>query len=307
MFELCFDQSVYSALRVAQHCGERALCAHGLVFAHSEHPATGGVDMQVADQQLERLRQYQATLHREAISLGGTSADVLCLSLDLDRGDIREPLGESRRELLLQWFDFHEDHAGLNWKQTLADVERLTSCGAGDAIRIWADQTPHSACGLLYAGSLLAHTEATVHVVLLPPWQMRRDGTVTVYDNGWGEVEPELFGHFLSLEQSIPPVVLKALAGQWRTLQEESAPLRAMVNGRPRSVAETFYDDMIRRHIPKGKAKIGRIIGDVLGRERPGIGDLLLADRIRWMLSTGELRIVKESPDFFYDTVVERG
>ena len=96
------------------------------------------------------------------------------------------------------------------------------------------------------------------------------------------------------------------MASRWRELQQENAPLRAVVNGRVRSVGADFYDGLIRKHIPEGQTKIANIIGDVLGREKPGIGDIWLAERIRWMLSTGELRMVREDPERFYRSVVER-
>jgi len=91
----------------------------------------------------------------------------------------------------------------------------------------------------------------------------------------------------------------KALLGQ-------NAPLRAVVNGRVRSVGEDFYDDLIRRNLPEGRTKIANIIGEVLGREKPGIGDVWLAERIRQMLSTGELRMLREDRERFYRSVVER-
>ena len=182
----------------------------------------------------------------------------------------------------------------------------MKACGPGDTVRIWADRTPHSACGLLHAASLLKDTKAAVHVVFLPLWRETGDGKTLVSYLGWGEVEPELFGHFLSHEIPVPPVALGAMAHQWEALRRENAPLRAVVNGQVRSVGEDFYDDLIRRHIPEGQTKIANIIGDVLGREKPGIGDVWLAERIRWMLSAGELRMVREDPERFYRSVVER-
>ena len=119
-------------------------------------------------------------------------------------------------------------------------------------------------------------------------------------------MRPELFGHFLSREEPVPPLILGVMASRWRELQQENAPLRAVVNGQVRSVREDFYDEMIRRHIPEGQTKIANIIGDVLGREKPGIGDVWLAERIRWMLSAGELRMVREDKEMFYRSVVER-
>ena len=156
-----------------------------------------------------------------------------------------------------------------------------------------------------HAASLLKDTKADVRVVFLPPWRERPDGVVETY-LGWGEVEPELFGHFLSREEPVPPLALGAMAHRWEVLQKENAPLRAVVNGQVRSVGEDFYDDLIRRHIPEGQTKIANIIGNVLGQERPGIGDVWLAERIRWMLSTGELRMVREDKEMFYSSVVEK-
>ena len=146
--------------------------------------------------------------------------------------------------------------------------------------------------------------EATVSVVPLPRW--REEGKAVVSYQGWGEVEPELFGHFLSREEPVPPRILGVMASRWRELQRENAPLRAVVNGWIRSVGEDFYDGLIRKHIPEGQTKIALIIGDVLGWEKPGIGDIWLVERIRWMLSAGELRMVREDKEMFYSSVVER-
>ena len=230
---------------------------------------------------------------------------MLGLSLGLDMEDIREPLGEARRELLRRWYDGNDEAADRDWQETLEGADHLRALGSGDAVRIWVDHTPASACGLLHAAYLLKDTKAAVSVVSLPHWRERPDGVVETY-LGWGEVEPELFGHFLSREEPVPPLILNVMASRWRELQQENAPLRAVVNGHVRSVGEDFYDGLIRKHIPAGQTKIANIIGNVLGQERPGIGDAWLVERIRWMLSTGELRMVEENSEWFYRSVVER-
>ena len=302
MLELCFDMSTCGALRCAQHCGRSG---KGITFT----TIIGSDDCRVPSK--KEIRQIQRDFHRrqealarEAIPLGGNSADVLALSLGLDMGDIREPLGEVRHQLLKQWYDWDEV-ADRDWGRCLEAAEHLKAVGPGDTVRIWVDRTPASACGLLHAASLLKDTKAAVHVVALPPWRERPDGVVETY-LGWGEVEPERFGHFLSREEPVPPLALGAMAHRWEVLQKENAPLRAVVNGQVRSVGEDFYDDLIRRHIPEGQTKIANIIGNVLGQERPGIGDVWLAERIRWMLSTGELRMVREDREMFYSSIVER-
>ena len=303
MLELCFSQSARGGLRCAQHCGGGGRKIIGVIMGRDDGRPATRKEIRQAQKQTQQKRE---ALDREAIPLGGTAADVLGLSLGLEMGDIREPLGEARRELLRRWYDGNDEAADRDWQETLESADRLRACGTGDAVRIWADHTPSSACGLLHAAYLLKDTKAAVSVVFLPLWRETGDGKTLVSYLGWGEVEPELFGHFLSHEIPVPPVALGAMAHQWEALRRENAPLRAVVNGQVRSVGEDFYDDLIRRHIPEGQTKIANIIGDVLGREKPGIGDVWLAERIRWMLSAGELRMVREDPERFYRSVVER-
>ena len=302
MLELCFDLSTCGSLRQAQHCGSGSRKVFGVIVGRDDgRPAT----RKEIRQALKQAQREQEALEREAIPLGGNAGDVLGLSLGLDMGDIREPLGRGRQELLRQWYDGNDEAAGRDWQETLESADRLRALGPGDTVRIWVDHTPASACGLLHAASLLEKTGAAVSVVFLPPWRERPDGVVETY-LGWGEMEPERFGHFLSREEPVPPVALRAMASRWRELQQENAPLRAVVNGQVRSVGEDFYDEMLRRHIPEGQTKIAHIIGEAIGRERPGIGDIWLAERIRWMLSAGELRMVREDQEMFYSSVVER-
>ena len=301
MLELCFSQSARGGLRCAQHCGGGGRKVFGVIVGRDDGRPATRKEIRQAQKQAQQKRE---ALDREAIPLGGTAADVLGLTLGLDMGDIPEPLGEARRELLRRWYDGNDEAADRDWQETLESADRLRACGTGDAVRIWVDHTPSSACGLLHAASILEKTGAAVSVVSLPHW--REEGKAVVSYQGWGEVEPELFGHFLSREEPVPPLALGAMAHRWEVLQKENAPLRAVVNGQVRSVGEDFYDDLIRRHIPEGQTKIANIIGNVLGQERPGIGDIWLVERIRWMLSAGELRMVREDKEMFYSSVVER-
>ena len=301
MLELCFSQSARGGLRCAQHCGGGGRKVFGVIVGRDDGRPATRKEIRQAQKQAQQKRE---ALDREAIPLGGTPSDVLELSLGLNMGDIREPLGEARRELLRRWYDGNDEAADQDWQETLESADRLRACGTGDAVRIWVDHTPSSACGLLHAASILEKTGAAVSVVPLPRW--REEGKAVVSYQGWGEVEPELFGHFLSREEPVPPRILGVMASRWRELQRENAPLRAVVNGWIRSVGEDFYDGLIRKHIPEGQTKIALIIGDVLGWEKPGIGDIWLVERIRWMLSAGELRMVREDKEMFYSSVVER-
>ena len=187
----------------------------------------------------------------------------------------------------------------------MAALDFLRRLRPGEQVRIWADGLPDDLCGLLFAAEVLKETQAHVSAVFLPPWRERQDGTI-LHCQGWGDVCPEEFGQFLSLERELTHVVLGMLAARWKELKEENASLRAVVNGRVRSVGEDFYDGCIRRALPSGRKKIGQLIGDILGREQPGIGDAWLADRIRVLADAGEYRITEEDPERFYRSVLEK-
>lgn len=307
LLELCFDQSTKGGLCMAQHCGDRrTLSASGCIFSIEETAREDRQQLEkIRREAEERFRRQMEERRRNAISLGGDPGDVLGLSLALAVGDIQQPLTENcpRRELLRRWYDGDKQEVRY-WKENMETLGRLQTCKTGEQVRIWADQTPESMCGLLFAASLLAETDAQVSAVFLPPWQERPDGTV-VQNAGWGEVYPEEFGQFLPLEQPLTPAVLRMLSARWRTLKKENAPLRAVVNGRVCSVGEDFYDGYIRRALPEGREKIGVLIGNVLGQQL-GIGDALLADRIRVLLARGEYRIVQEDPERFYGSVIEK-
>lgn len=307
MLELCFDDSTRGALKVAQHCAETAGGGvFGVVLAQEDGKRPSLRDRRQA---LRQVRREAEERHRHAVSLGGTPEDVLALPLGLDRGDIQSPLAAEcpRKDLLRQWYGREAEALEASWRDILTTAARLRQLSAGETVRIWASgREPHDACGLLMVAELLRDTPARVRAVFLPPWREREDG-VTVRYKGWGEVHPEEFGHFLHREEALSPNVLRMLANRWQELKEENAALRAVVNGEVRSVGEDFYDGMLRKHLRSGETTVGRLIGEVLGRERPGIGDQYLAERIQWMLETGELRLVKEKPGEFYRCTIAGG
>lgn len=309
MLELCFDNSTQGTLRCAQHCGENTGGgAFGVVLAERDGKRPSPRERRRV---LREARREAEERQKRAVSLGGVPSDVLALSLGLDQGDIRSPLAVEcpRKDLLRQWYG--EDSNGearleQTWRDLLTAMARLRSLPAGETVRIWAsEREPHAACGLLFAAELLKDTAAEVRVVFLPPWREREDGVIVRY-MGWGEVCPEEIGHFLHREEALSPNALRMLADRWRELKEENAPLRAVVNGEVRSVEESFYDPLIRKHLPAGERKVGALIGDILGRERPGIGDSCLAERIRALIAAGEYEWVREDRSRFYSSVIRR-
>lgn len=122
---------------------------------------------------------------------------------------------------------------------------------------------------------------------------------VRVEYNGWGDVLPENFARLSKAAQRCSPMRLLAESALWGDLMRENAPLRAQINGRLHSVPEDFYDFLIERAIDRqgGAAFLqAKVIGEVLGRDRPGVGDGFLALRMEKMIERGTLCVVTEAP-----------
>lgn len=300
MVELCFNQSAQGALKMAQHCGGKGRHSVGIVFCTSEDgekPSRRAVRAR-----LRKVRAEQDRLDRYAVPLGNKSSDVLCLGLALSLGDITAPLAEDgpRRALFRQFHtDFPLDgkeaeraaEADADWREVLAVAEELRArAAAGEEVRIWADDTPDGACGLRHAAALLAGLDARVTLVSLPRWWERPDGAVVRWDRGWGEVHPEEFGLHLGGAEELTRPVLRMLALEWERLREENAPLRAVVNGRVMGVSEDFYDPVLRRCLTEKPQKVANVLGQALV-QLSGVGDWLLARRLRAMAEAGAVRV----------------
>ncbi len=182
--------------------------------------------------------------------------------------------------------------AGLDARVTLVSLPRWWERpdGAGEEVRIWADDTPDGACGLRHAAALLAGLDARVTLVSLPRWWERPDGAVVRWDRGWGEVHPEEFGLHLGGAEELTRPVLRMLALEWERLREENAPLRAVVNGRVMGVSEDFYDPVLRRCLTEKPQKVANVLGQALV-QLSGVGDWLLARRLRAMAEAGTVRV----------------
>ena len=93
-------------------------------------------------------------------------------------------------------------------------------------------------------------------------------------------------GFFIPITQP----VLRMLALEWERLREENAPLRAVVNGRVMGVSEDFYDPVLRRCLTEKPQKVANVLGQALV-QLSGVGDWLLARRLRAMAEAGTVRV----------------
>ena len=182
-------------------------------------------------------------------------------------------------------------------KTTLTSViERYV---AGEEIRIWYSYNPDELCGMYWLMKQLQplNCQTTIYLVKLPTWEYGKENTMTS-KIAWGEVSPGEWGNYITLQEKANPVFLSACAMKWNQLQNENAPLRAMLNGKLQSVSEDIYDSFILREIAEQpeQFKMAIVIGNVLGKYQLGISDVWISNRIDKMLEDGVLEIIQDAP-----------
>lgn len=324
--EVLFGESEKCALKLAHRSLGKAIggvsAPIGIVFENSDGVPPTQEEREAAMEYARREAQREQERRQEMIPVGTADGEVLGLDFMLDVGDISENTpGPVRRALLQEWMcagpwrngaaEEWKKSADRHWRNAAEDLNTLhRRAKAGEPVRIWYSDTPYSMCGLYFTVAQLSMYSCPISVVKLPPWELcacRNEGmeypeTLQMLEVGsrisWGDAPPDAFGRHLAREQALAPAARQMLTGLWRLLQQENAPLRAVVNGRLQSVGEDFYDTFLRREPMPETFRVAELVGRVLGR-RLVIGDWVLARRICVLLAAGELELVEEKPQFY--------
>lgn len=233
----------------------------------------------------------------------GTSDEVICLGFMLDIGELNQDIcGEYRKNLIYsmlnqeQWDSDSEIDKELREAGNvyIRELERLKAfLETGEDIRIWYSRSAYSLCGLYNVCSLLMHYSNRIFVVELPEYSIDKN-VISSYQN-WGEIAAEEFSLFLEYQREICHMEVKRYAQMWTELVDDNSPLRSLVNNHVISVNEDFYDFLIWKRLTTKPIKEARLIGDIMGYYRIGVGDWWYAKRIQYYIDNGKIEVVEDS------------
>ncbi len=311
MIDVVFRDSEKGAMR----CGQRftnnlsGASAIGMIGSEFGQPAQEEYDAAL----FEAKRKLEQDL-RYGKPLGGRLEDVGGLSFALDIGDIASPVTDASRKGLITrmlsadpWGELPDMEDSINryWDGCASDLNKLMMRASnGEPVRIWYSNAPYSLCGFYDTVYQLKNCECRISTVRLPGFmQLGEQGAKSAVS--WNEISPGEFAHYLPLEYEIPDSVQQSMIKEWETFKQENAPLRIMLNGKLHGVEIDFYDRFIRKEVPDGTFKVAQLIGLVLGRNQLGIGDWLIAQRIKVMIDLGELTVIQQN-SAFYGTTLKR-
>lgn len=253
----------------------------------------------------------------KARELAPDRKDIYAFELALSVGDISEDVPGPKREVVLEGlltvaFPGDKPLAARHVSEARDSLEEILFRSArGEDLRVWYSDNPDDRCGLTW---LLARLDGLregrgkVWLVKLPEWVDRGDNTLVKYRD-WGEVSPEDWMSLAVHQQEAPSILLRACRHDWIVLQQENAPLRAMVNGTLMSVPDTFYDHALQWALDRQRSEfsVGHLLAEALSRQT-GVGDGWFALRAERLIEEGVLTVVKEDPagDIKYRRIVRK-
>ena len=287
MIEILFSESAAGSMKLAKGI-KNIVGSSTAVFIHSDEE--GKISPEELEAERLRVEEEHRKRRKNATQVEGTPRDVGCFPLNLSMGDISDPFSDTRTEFLQSTVmiggpDFSRIGAEL-METARKSLERVRS--AREPVRIWTSRNPDEFCGFCHILTELPK-DADIRVVELPEYEVLGNEIRTY--SGWGEISPYELGRFQTLERPLSITERRYFSMLWRTIQMENSPLRAMVNGQLLSVGADFYDSIILRELEKQPREFheGRLIGEILGRYRLGLGDSLIALRIEEFISRGML------------------
>lgn len=296
MIEITFTESAGGSLQYAKTLNGKFEGAIGVFISCDDGAQPTQEEITDAEQE---AREQMRRRFENARAVEGSPRDVFCFSLGLSMGDISgEILGKARQDFMQSMvliddpqFDLVEQAIMEQCRESIPRM--LDKAKAGEPVRIWYSDMPDEFCGMCWLMSLL-DDNMDIRIVKLPAYFVTGEKTVVRY-TGWGEVAPEEWSNFVGLEKPVTPILRRMFTGIWRQMVQENAPLRTVLNGKPVSVPEDFYDCFVHAEVEKMGVTFREaiVVGNVLGRYQLGISDWWIHKRIQAMVDQGILAVAE--------------
>lgn len=318
MLEIVFNDSARISLMMAQRYGSGPYQEGQFALLFAPEIDEDGNAIQPTEAELEACRQKLEAERRAkweaSKTLGGNKADIFGFELSLSRGDISEAgIGEKRQQILRDIKAYYREEEKLVnhiIKDMLERLERLCSrIKQGEPVRIWYGDNPDEACGVLWFAHEIYRRELPhdqIYLIKIPEWK-EDDWRGTVFSSGVRELSEEQWQTYLHLQKKAPAELIEKWAERWNVLQEEEAPLRAVVNGMVVSVAEDFYDPFILNAITSMKEKFKEFqVFAVLYEMNLGLNDSWISQRIDQFIGDGLIKFVGRDPELPRQRILEK-
>lgn len=303
MLEVVFSDSAAGSLKLAQSYGKGEFLSPAIaVFVN--HPDGRAATEQELKEARKNAEERERLAWNRAVPMEGSVSDIFSFPLAYSVGDITEDgIGEKRLKVLNCLFEIYgigDSTAKEIYTEAVEGLRKIRDrlYDDGETVRLWYSDQPDEMCGLYWFMSQLGQWQITaekIFTVKLPSWEYSENQDV-VRKNSWGEVLPGEWYQYLPMQKIASSAFINSCVSWWKTLKEENAPLRVVLNGQLVSAPEDIYDSFIVREISiqDNEFQEAMVIGNIIGKYQLGVGDAWIAKRIEKMIEAGKLECVTE-------------
>jgi len=225
---------------------------------------------------------------------------VICIPDDLSVGNIDNIKDfASRKNTLVTLFGdekYVETYCKSRYKEFFDEIYNHKE------ITIWYGNSPFEFCGFLYTIWLLRDKPITLRRIYCSR-TLERDSKTYVTYKSVAELDAEEIQRFLLFAEKISNKEIKDYAKLWEKLSFENGVLRIYKGFTIVTADISYYDEIFLKHISYIPTQISKVIGRILGDEELGIGDGLIANRIKEMVSQGILKQDGDDKIFFKNSI----
>ena len=214
----------------------------------------------------------------------------LCCELELNLGEINKDFHKGRIDVLSMMympFGCDEDEIKEILKDRLDQVDKIIQrAKRGYTLRLWTSEGSYDRCGYYYLLDKLKNVDANIvecHTDL----------------NSWSQIGVDDLANFELKDRRVDKKEIEEISQKWLMLVENSLDLRILKDDELVNASSDYYDDVIRRLMPKRKnIKAHTLCGNVLQKIDAYIQSYFIMDRIFKLIENGEFEIVRKfGPD----------
>lgn len=235
------------------------------------------------------------------------SEGILPLNLHLDRGRLRGDVIATQERMSAEILGYHfpnmdpreidrEYKKGLRKaRRCYKDLEERIK--AGQAVRVWIDNTAHDRCGLYWLCDIARPYQPKIFVASCPGYgyDAQKDGFIE--NRNWATFTDHDFPDGCAQKAvRLAQIQIDRYAQAWKRAVEQDTALRVLINDHLVSVDEDLFDAALLRHIdrtPKTQASIM----EQFCLEYRGLDLDLVMWRIDHLLKSDVIKVCEEKVD----------
>ncbi|MBR5517129.1 MAG: DUF1835 domain-containing protein [Firmicutes bacterium] len=292
MIEIVFDNLSHNTLKHAQKYGEGNYPGGYAYITYYNDDHTLMTEFE-AREALRKAEEEEARCWNEATPLGGDPNDVFDFSLNLNIGDISELNDLEKRISSLDSYQYDQENYSIGeYERTVheAALESLKTIidriKAGETARIWYSKTAQETLGFQW---LMWNFKAQ---------NVSAQSIIVKSADSWKSMKVKDWHKHAQANQPFAEELMDGMALEWEHHMKENARLRVMEDGKIRSAATDFYDEIIIKEAKtlKEEFQVSWLMGLVQEKE-PELPNYWIYTRIENMILEGKFSLVKEGEE----------